>query len=250
MNAMILAAGLGTRLRPWTEKHPKALVEVGGVPMLERVMQRLAESGIRKMVVNVHHFPEQIVDFLDNSGVCGRLGAKVTVSDESLCLLETGGGIVRAWKSGLTEEGPLLVHNVDILSDLDIRGVEDAFMRGGVNVLLVVSDRDSGRKLLFDGDGKLRGWKNLQTGQLRPDGFEPADEDRMFAFSGIYVLDEVAIRDMFRIYGDSGFSITEYFLNQDRRASVGCHVVDKLNLMDIGKPETLREANLRVNLEK
>lgn len=250
MKAMILAAGLGTRLRPWTESHPKALVEVGGIPMLQRVMQRLSESGIKDMIVNVHHFPEQIVDFLDKSGVCQRLGVKMSVSDESSDLLETGGGIVKAWKSGLMGDEPLLVHNVDILSDLDICGVEDAFSRSGANVLLVVSDRNSSRKLLFDRENMLRGWKNLQTGQSRPEGFVPSDKDRMYAFSGIYVLDGVAMRDIARLYGDSKFSITDYFLNPSREAKVECYVVDKLNIMDIGKPETLLEANLRVNLEK
>ena len=119
MKAMILCAGLGTRLRPWTLSHPKALVPVGGVPMLERVIDKLRSQGFDYIVVNVHHFPEQIVDFLRQRD----LGVKIAVSDESDRLLDTGGAIMKAEELLRFSDGPVLVHNVDILSDADLRGL-------------------------------------------------------------------------------------------------------------------------------
>lgn len=123
MKAMILCAGLGTRLRPWTLSHPKALVPVGGVPMLERVIDKLRSQGFDYIVVNVHHFPEQIVDFLRQRD----LGVKIAVSDESDRLLDTGGAIMKAEELLRFSDGPVLVHNVDILSDADLRGLMQLF---------------------------------------------------------------------------------------------------------------------------
>ena len=151
MRAMILAAGLGTRLKPWTLEHPKALVPVDGIPMLERVILKLKSQGFDEIVVNVHHFAGQITDFLDSKD----FGIKISISDERGGLLDTGGGLVHA--RHLLEGEPFLVHNVDILSNADLSALMHFHESEGNDVTLLTSDRKSSRKLLFDEDGSLKG---------------------------------------------------------------------------------------------
>ena len=146
---MILAAGLGTRLKPWTLEHPKALVPVDGIPMLERVILKLKSQGFDEIVVNVHHFAGQITDFLDSKD----FGIKISISDERGGLLDTGGGLVHA--RHLLEGEPFLVHNVDILSNADLSALMHFHESEGNDVTLLTSDRKSSRKLLFDEDGSL-----------------------------------------------------------------------------------------------
>ena len=163
MRAFVLAAGLGTRLKPWTLEHPKALVPVGGVPMLRRVLERLRSEGFDEVTVNVHHFSEQIVDFLNHE----ELGVNVTVSDESDRLLDTGGGLLKAGISA-----PMLIHNVDILSDAPLAEIMNRHLASGRDITLVTSDRESSRHLVFDAEGTLRGWHNVKTDEYKPAGFK------------------------------------------------------------------------------
>ena len=154
---MIFAAGLGTRLKPLTDTMPKALVRVGGKPLLWHVIMKLKAAGYERMVINVHHFADQIIDYLESNG---NFGVDIRISDERDGLLETGGGIKKALPL-FDPESPILIHNVDILSNLDFNTLPtDA-------PLLVVSPRQTKRYLLFDEALRLQGWTNIETGEVR-----------------------------------------------------------------------------------
>ena len=238
MKAMILAAGLGTRLRPWTLTHPKALVPVEGVPMLERVIRKLKESGFDEIVINVHHFSDQIVDFIKQND----FGVQIQVSDESDMLRDTGGGILRA--SYLFDDDDVLIHNVDILSNAELRDLMKWHRRNGNDITLLTSSRDSSRKLLFSDNGELAGWHNLAKDQYRPESARelPCDEE---AFSGIYIIGKRGLNAL-RKYAEKinaeSFPIMEFFLSFPEGIKIGRMKVSNLVTLDIGKPETLARA--------
>lgn len=243
MRAMILAAGLGTRLRPWTLEHPKALVPVEGVPMLERVILKLKSHGFGRIVVNVHHFAGQIVDFLDSHD----FGVEITVSDESGQLLDTGGGIVHA-VSKIGDAEPLLVHNVDILSSADLSGLMSTHLRRGDDVSLLTSDRESSRRLVFSSDDRLVAWHSLTDGNIRPSGAVLPSDGTEEAFSGIYVIGPRALRSL-SAYGEgresASFPIMDFFLSNAGNDDLAIRRVHskELRLLDIGKPATLAKAS-------
>ncbi len=240
MKAMILAAGLGTRLKPWTLEHPKAHVPVDGVPMLERVILKLKSQGFDEIVVNVHHFADQIIDFL----AAHDFGVTVNVSDESPCLLDTGGGILHAGEYLAGE--PFLVHNVDILSDADLAGLMHSHLSQGDDVTLLTSGRESSRKLLFNDDGELRGWHNLSSGEYRPAGCENGVDLKEEAFSGIYVMSPsglVALRSYSETTGRNVFPIMDFLLTLPDKIKIRRNYSADLKLIDIGKPDTLRQAS-------
>lgn len=239
MKAMILAAGLGTRLRPWTLSHPKALVPVDGVPMLRRVMDNLEKQGFDDIVVNVHHFAGQIAEYVETNAS----DKKVALSDERLRLLDTGGGVFHARGLLAPEEGPVLIHNVDILSNADLRGLFDYHIASGADVTLLVSNRKSSRKLLFNRDMRLVGWHNLKDDSYRPDGFSPSGEDAEYAFSGIYIVGEKAFEEMTRLEKDEKFSIIDFLLKRENGCKIIGYCQPGLELLDIGKPETLVQAS-------
>lgn len=238
---MILAAGLGTRLKPWTDAHPKALVPVGGVPMLGRVITRLKEEGFDDIVINVHHFSDQIMDYLKKEI---PEDVRIGVSDESDELLDTGGGLIYASPQLFRDDRAVLVHNVDILSDAALRQLMEAHAESGDGATLLVSERESSRKLYFDRDMKLKGWHDSRSDHYRPEGFRPEAEDREYAFSGIYVISEEAVDEMRRLFaGRRVFPIMDYFLSPGRRLSIGGIVGTDLHVIDIGKPATLSQAD-------
>jgi len=238
MKAMIFAAGLGTRLKPITDTLPKALVPVCGEPLLRHVVLRLKESGIDDIVVNVHHFADKIVSYLEGSD----FGVRIAVSDESDRLLETGGGILHARDLLLRDEpldGRFLVHNVDILSDLDIRSFFDAWRPGALATLLV-SPRKTQRYLLFDGGMRLVGWTNLATGEVRSPypGLDPAS-CRMLAFSGIHQISN-GVFDVMCCEGmGERFPIMDFYLKVCDRYPVYGVQPESLDLVDVGKLDTL-----------
>lgn len=238
MNVMILAAGLGSRLKPWTLYHPKALVEVGGKPMLARVIENLRAQGFDSITVNIHHFGDQILDFLTRFPG----GEQIRVSDERGCLLDTGGGVVKASEIAFVEDSPLLVHNVDILSNADLGALVAAHLESGAEVTLLVSERDSSRRLVFDADGRLKGWLSLSDGKKRPADLEIKEGDRELAFSGIYVLEKSVTKKMRERYSSAPFPIMDFFLENLGKVNIRAFVSDDLRLIDIGKPETLRQA--------
>lgn len=238
MKAMILAAGLGTRLKPWTNSHPKALVPVDGVPMLERVIRNLETQGFDRILVNVHHFSEQVISFLEEKKFASVIG----VSDESGALLDTGGALVRAGDFFYDSAG-VLVHNVDILSNADLRRLmEDHYRFNSHGATLLVSDRVSSRKLIFDSHMQLRGWQNVETGEFRPSDFEPNDSDRRYAFSGIHVVSGDVVNEMRRLNGTNAFPVMDYYLSNERKCCVRGQLSKNLRLIDIGKPENLKRA--------
>lgn len=240
MKAIILAAGLGTRLRPWTLSHPKALVPVGDVPMLKRVIDKLAAQGFERIVVNIHHFPQQMRDYIEDT----YFDTEILISDESEKLLDTGGGVLKGTTiAGLSGDESILVHNVDILSDADLKGLMKFHEDNHNDITLLVSDRDSGRKLLFDDNNMLKGWINKKSGELLPVGIEISEKWKERAFSGIYVIGRRALSCLADYTEEESFPIMEFFLNTLSCLKTGCLDSENLNLIDIGKPATLSQAN-------
>lgn len=238
MKGMIFAAGIGSRLKPFTDHHPKALVEVGGKPMLRRVIENMAAAGITRIVVNVHHFANQIIDYLADND---NFGLNISISDESNCLLETGGGLLKALPLFDNNE-PVLVHNADILTDIDLKTIIDSHCSTRADVTLWVKDRISSRKLYFDAGMRLKGWQNLTTHESRPEGFTADATMRERGFSGIQVISPTAF-DALRKYGepDAKFSIMPFYLANVETLDIrGCEI--DARLIDIGKPESLTEA--------
>lgn len=246
MKAMILCAGLGTRLKPWTLHHPKALVPVGGVPMLKRVAENLYSHGFDEITVNVHHFADQIIEYID----AGNLPMKhVNVSDESECLLDTGGGLLHASHFLAADNSPFLVHNVDILSNADLNSLYECHLKSGRDITLLVSDRVSDRKLLFDKDMNLKGWINTKTKETRPVELNVSEDDYLLAFSGIYVMSP-SVFDVMRLNGFAGsFPIMDFFLARIPDVSIGGVSQCGLEIIDIGKPDSLKKANLEISAD-
>ena len=236
---MILAAGLGTRLKPITDKIPKALVEVDGVPMLERVILNLKNQGFNYIVVNVHHFSEMVKDYLNSKD----FGIEIQVSDESDELLDTGGGIVKASRLLFKEDdSPVLIHNVDILSNARLEDVLEQISRGETEVSLLVSDRPSTRKLLFNEEMDLLGWHDLKNEVFRPVDIK-GKEAKELAFSGIYAVSKKGVEEMEKKFGEGRFPVMDYFLDFDREARIKGIEQEGLQLIDIGKPATLSQAS-------
>ena len=240
MKAMIFAAGLGSRLKPLTDTMPKALVPVAGCPMLEHVILKLKASGFTEIVINIHHFGEQIIDFLKTNN---DFGLTIHISDERDRLLDTGGGISKARLFFENSGEPFLVHNVDILSDMNLKELYDFHMQSGSVATLLASRRTTSRYLLFDTERKLRGWINKDTGQVKPEGFH-YDESlyREYAFSGIHVFSPAVFRLMEAPRWEGKFSIMDFYLATCGQTDYSGYLAEKLELIDIGKPETLARA--------
>lgn len=237
MKAMIFAAGLGTRLRPLTDSMPKALVPVGGIPMLQRVIVKLKAAGISGFVVNVHHFARQIEDFLTENG---DFGVSVEISRELERPLETGGGIRKA--EPYLGGGRFLVHNVDMLSDLDVRGFIAADRPSSLATLLVTDSEDADRYLLFDDRMRLAGWTNVRTGEVKspyPD-FDPS-RCRRLSFCGIHIVSP----DVFPLMQawPEKFSIIDFYLSVAASHEIVGVCTPGLKIIDIGSPDKLAEAD-------
>lgn len=232
MKALIFAAGKGTRLKPFTDHHPKALAKVNGVPLLERNIKYLQSYGINDFVINIHHFGDQIAEFLKKNN---NFNAKIQISDESEELLETGGGLVFARKF-LDNQDDFLIMNADILTDLNISNFVKYHKEQNDFATLAVSDRQSSRKLLFSNDMILRGWLNVQTGEQRLAEFNKGF--KALAFSGVHCINP-KIFDKIRRTGK--FSIMEEYLDLMLTESIHGFVHDA-HLVDVGKPESVLEA--------
>lgn len=238
MKAMVFAAGLGSRLRPLTDTRPKALVEVAGKPMLQRVMERLRDAGFDEVVVNVHHFPDMIIDFLRDNGNFGV--PQVHISDERDRLMDTGGGIAKAAR-WLGDE-PVLVHNVDIVTDVDMRRLYESHITSGADASLLVSRRDTSRKLLWDGDMRMHGWINTATGAVRPDGVEATACSPM-AFNGIHVINPSVVERLTTYRPGEAFSITDFYIDSCATSHIhGIEAPAGAMWHDIGKPHSLAAA--------
>lgn len=238
MKAMIFAAGLGTRLRPLTDTMPKALVPVCGNPLLYHVITKLKAAGYTELVVNVHHFAGQIREYLATHD----FGLPIHISDETEELLETGGGIAHAKDLLLPTEEPFLIHNVDILSNLDIPWFRSQTRPEALSTLLV-SERETSRYLLFDDEMRLVGWTNVKTGEVRSPYPQKALKGcRKYAFSGIHNISP-AIFDAFEKAGFSGrFPIMDFYIRECANYPIYGVVAENLKLIDVGKLDSLAEA--------
>ena len=240
--AMIFAAGLGTRLKPLTDTMPKALVKVGGQPLLWHVLMKLKAAGYERLVVNVHHFADQIIDYIEDNH---RFGLDIRISDERDGLLDTGGGIKKALPL-FDQDSPILIHNVDILSNLDLNAHGGSppvqfDCTGGLTpcAVLVVSERKTNRYLQFVEKMRLVGWKNIATGEVK------GCEGHPLAFSGIHML-YPSLFPLIKSWPER-FPIMDFYLNV-----CGDHLIQGfephgLQLMDVGKLDTLQEAETFIN---
>ena len=244
MKGFILAAGLGTRLRPFTLQNPKALVPVGGVPMLERVILRMKDEGITKIIINIHHFGEKIIEFLKLNN---NFGIDILISDERDLLRDTGGAILHAGTLLSEDEEPVLIHNVDILSDAPLRSIGKEFTESNADAALIVSSRNSSRQLIFTDSFRLCVWHNSKEGIYKPadmtrDLVERANLQER-AFSGIHIIRPKSIlAEMERQGRGEVFSIIDFYLAAcDKLKIIGTDCIN-LSLIDIGKPDTLSQA--------
>lgn len=245
--AMIFAAGIGSRLRPITDSIPKALVPVGGIPMLQHTLLRLKGFGFNDVTINIHHFGQQIIDFLQAND---NFGMTIHISDERDELLDTGGGILKA-QPFLDGNEPFLVHNVDILSNIDLGEVYRSHVASGADATLLVSDRNTTRKLLFDKEMRLHGWLNHSTGEVKPADFMPnASLNRELAFEGIHVISPTLFKKMGKGTEWQGkFSIIPFYLSVCQSMHLQGYELKDITWFDIGKPETLQQANEYFNLK-
>lgn len=239
MKAFVLAAGLGTRLRPFTLSHPKALVSVGGVPMLGRVLDNLVRQGFTDIALNIHHFGEQILEYLKTQRENGQ---EYHISDERSQLLDTGGAIYHARDLLAKDETSVLVHNVDILSNADLQALYDYHVERENDITLLVSARDSSRQLIFDEKGRLKAWHHVSEKRYRPEDYCPEPGDVSLAFSGIYVFSPRIFQHMERKGFTGKFSIIDYMLASNDELKIEGYENTALKLIDIGKPETLLQA--------
>ncbi len=240
--AMILAAGLGTRLKPLTDTMPKALVPVGGHPLLDINIRRLIAQGYDRFVVNIHHFAQQIIDYVSQQDYAPL----VHFSDETEELLETGGGLKKAAPL-FRDDQPILIHNVDILDNVDYQWLSGQH-RDDEDAVLLVSRRQTKRYLLFDNAMHLMGWTNIETGEVkspyeyvRRTGLSQHGEQlNMFAFSGIHSFSPRLFPLMERF--PDRFSIIDFYLSTCHRAHIVGLVKEDLQMMDVGKLDTLHDA--------
>ena len=244
---MILAAGLGTRLKPLTDTMPKALVPVGGRPLLDINIQRLQQAGYDRFVVNIHHFSQQIRDHVAQQ----PYAPQVHFSDETDQLLETGGGLKKAQQLFRNDE-PILIHNVDILDNVDYNWFRRQH-EADEDAVLLVSRRQTKRYLLFDNAMRLMGWKNIETGEvkspyeyIRRTGLSQHGEPlNMFAFSGIHSFSPRLFSLMDRF--PDRFSIIDFYLSICHRARIVGLAKDDLRILDVGKLDTLSAAEQFIN---
>ncbi len=238
MQAMIFAAGLGTRFKPWTDKHPKALALVNGKSLLQRNIEYLQQYGIDEVIVNVHHFAGQVKDaVMKNKG----WGSRVIFSDESHQLLETGGGLLKA-KPLFTPEQPFLTCNADILTNLNIHNLLLFHQAHQPLITFAVTNRPTSRYLLLDEHNRLCGWKNVKTGMYRITSHTQGSRLIEKAYSTVVVFEY----DVFRLMEEKGFrgafSLIDVYLSlaPDHRVLGFDHSGDQLT--DVGKPGSIEEA--------
>lgn len=228
MQTMIFAAGLGTRLRPLTDTMPKALVPVAQKPLLWHTLQRLQNQGATSAVINVHHFGEQIIQYISEN----KCPFPVTISDERSALLNTGGGLRKALPL-FDADTPVLIHNVDILSDANLRGFFERNQH--YPATLLVSPRPSARQLIVR-NHRLVGWTNLTTGEMRG-----SSEGDKYAFSGIHLFSPSLGRATMSEWPEA-FSIMDYYLSICDTHEIHVEVAPELRLMDVGKLDSLSAA--------
>jgi N-acetyl-alpha-D-muramate 1-phosphate uridylyltransferase len=233
MKAIIFAAGLGTRFKPWTDTHPKALALVNGKSLLQRNIEYLQQYGITDVVVNIHHFPQQIIDAIKNNN---GWGSNVVISDETDAVLETGGGLMKA--RHLLDSGmPFISVNVDILTNLDLNKLMAFHQLHKPLVTFGVTNRKSSRVLLFDEANRLCGWKNVQTGETKIAIDKPNLVEKAYSCVVIY---QPKIFSLIKQQGK--FSIMDTYLDLAAEHVILGYNHSGDNLVDVGKPESVAVA--------
>lgn len=234
---MIFAAGLGTRLKPLTDTVPKALIPINGKTLLEHVIEKLKQAGVTEIILNIHHHPDQIIDFLKKKN---NFGIRIEVSDEREMLLDTGGGIKKA-ASFFDDGKPFLIHNVDIISNLNIKALYNTHLQDETRlVTLTVSRRDTNRYLLFCNEKQLHGWVNIKTGDTKPDANIDVEKFHKFAFAGIQVVSP-KIFELMKKEGDK-FSIIDFYLKNCKNHKIVGFVPENFKMIDVGKLNSLVKA--------
>jgi len=242
--AMIFAAGLGTRLAPLTNCRPKALVELKGRTLLWHVAERLEAEGVHDLTINVHHFANQIKDYVSSGPFAEWVqnrGIAIKISDESEQLLDTGGGLRKAAPLIFAQDdNPVLIHNVDIMSNAHLDELYHSI--GEADAMLLVSQRETSRYLLFDNHMRLRGWQNIKTGEVRPSTLQsqPSNLKTLtpLAFSGIHVVSK-HLTEAMNEWPDR-FGIIDFYIESCNRLNIRGLVQPDLMLTDIGKIDVLR----------
>ena len=235
--AMILAAGLGTRLKALTQDKPKALVPLNGKPLLQHCIENLIANGFNHIVINVHHFGEQIIDFVESH----HFNADIQISDERDLLMDTGGGIVKAtplFKNSKT----VLVHNVDIISNVNLGEMNQQFLESGDDAWLLTQDRETNRKLLFREDHQLIGWRNKADGNFKwvYDSFGQYQE---MAFSGLHFFR----KNLFAGFECKPQSVIDLYLKLAKNNRILSKPIQPDYWFDLGKPEQLEAAENYLN---
>jgi N-acetyl-alpha-D-muramate 1-phosphate uridylyltransferase len=237
IGGFILAAGLGTRLKPWTDHHPKALAVVNGKSLLQRNVEYLQKFGITEVVVNVHHFADQIIAAIEqNKG----WGSKITISDETTEVLETGGGLLKA-KEQLAAYENFVIMNCDILTNLDLNKIISQHAENKAIATLAVAERNTSRYLLFNQNQEMVGWKNVKTEEVKLPGKAKLKntEAKALAFSGIHVISN-AIFDKINFTGK--FGMIDLYLDLCAQNTIIGYNHSQDLVLDVGKPEAIIEA--------
>lgn len=235
MKGMIFAAGIGSRLKPWTDHHPKALVEVGGRPVLHHVIDKMLTLGVSSIIINIHHFAQQIVDSVS----AAYPEAPVVFSDETDELLDTGGGLAKALPQ--IGDDTVVVHNADIFTDISLPAMVSAHK---ADATLLTEPRSTARYFLLDDSRRLRGWTNITTGAVRPADLAAEGLQRE-AFGGVHVLSPVALHALAEYAKErpAKFSITDFYIDSCRSLDIaGYRRPDGAMWYDVGRPDTLEAA--------
>ena len=227
--AMILAAGLGTRLKELTHDKPKALVEINGKPLLQYTIETLIANGFHHIVINVHHFGDQIIDFVNSH----TFDAEIQISDERDLLMDTGGGIVKA-SPLFNNSKAVLIHNVDIISNVDLKSITQQFLDSGDDAWLLTQDRETTRKFLFDDKNQLVGWKNKVEGLYKWVNGSCADYHEM-AFSGMHLFRS----DLFASFEEKRASVIDLYLELAQQNRIVSRPISPDFWFDLGKAEQL-----------
>ncbi len=240
MKAMIFAAGLGSRLGEITARIPKAMVEVGGEPMLKRVILKIKETGVSTIVINVHHFASQIEDYLKKND---NFGADIHISDERSLLLDTGGGLLKA-RHLLEGNEPILIHNVDILTDFDINRMLAVHESTKADATLLVDERKTSRYLLFNREMRMTGWKNIKDGEIKsPWDNSIIQTSHPLAFGGVHIVSPKLFLPLSSYSSNYVFSITPFYTDMCASLNImGYRPDETYEWHDIGKPESLSKA--------
>ncbi len=233
MKAMIFAAGKGTRLKPLTDNTPKALVKVNGTPMLEIIIKKLIKSGVCEIIINVHYLADQIIDFLKLNN---NFGIRIEISHEKEELLDTGGGLKKAaWF--FDDNEPLVLHNVDVISNIDLKGMIDFHNKNKALATLAVRERKSSRYFLFNNANELCGWENINS--LERIISRSVENLNQFAFSGIHIINPEIFS---HLQNEGSFSIVPFYIELSKKFPIMAFQHDKDFWFDIGKPENLNAA--------